>query len=289
VPREIVLRRCVAPGLSVQIATRPFKTSQRAMEQALFRSILPCTEDASPGGMTNSLPQPKQMRRRAKSIAALLAAGLIGGGCAVDARPIPVDPGLTFAVHTVHGGLVVDRVQNGETGVLQSEGGWSSLTNPEFSLHLDGAGGERRLVGIGPVVVHRGTTDEGPVSGRVEPSWDDQAIRLTLRPVTGPPLVSDVFSRIDTIAGMDEITRLDQTSLDLRGSYQALLRDPSGRAVGFLRVDVSPWSSVMAACEGVLPPTVGQGMAVAAAETLGAEIDWIGRHVRGVSRPPEWR
>jgi hypothetical protein len=221
-------------------------------------------------------------------MAALLAVGLLGGGCAVAARPIPVDPGLTFAIHTVHGGLFVDRMQNGETGMLKPEGGWSSFTNPEFDLHLDGAGGERRLVGTGPVVVHRGT-DEGPVSGRVEPSWEDEAIRLTLRPANGPPLVSDVFSRVDNGAGMDELTRNAESSIDLRGSYEAAFRDPTGREVGWLRVHVSPWSSSMAACEGVLPPTVGEGMAVAAAETLGAEVDWIGQHVRGSLRPPERR
>jgi hypothetical protein len=228
-------------------------------------------------------------------MAALLAAGLLGGGCAVAARPIPIDPGLTFAMHIVHGGFVVDRIQNGktgqngETGMLEPEGGWSAFTNPEFDLHLDGAGGERRLVGVGPVVVHRGTSDEGPVSGRVEPSWEDQAIRLTLRPASGPPLTSDIFTRIDNGAGMEELTRLAQDSLDLRGSYQAALRDPEGRQVGWLRVHVSPWSSSMAACEGVLPPTVGEGLAVAAAEALGAEVDYIGQHVRGPLRPPERR
>src|SRR5262249_30699417 len=153
------------------------------------------------------------------------------------ARPMPVDPGSTFAVHAVHGGFVVDRIQNGktgqngETGKLEAEGGWSAFTNPEFDLHLDGAGGERRLVGIGPVVVHRGASDEAPVSGRVEPNWEDQAIRLTLRPANGQPLVSDVFTRIDSVGETEELTRGAQDSLDLRGTYQAALRDPEGRQV----------------------------------------------------------
>jgi hypothetical protein len=197
-------------------------------------------------------------------------------------------------MHVVHGGFVVDRIQNGrtgqngETGTLEAEGGWSAFTKPEFDLHLDGAGGERRLVGIGPVVVHRGTSDEGAVSGRVEPSWDNQAIRLTLRPANGQPLVSDVFTRIDSMGGTNDLTRRAQDSLDLRGSYQAALRDPEGRQVGWLRVRVSPWSS-MAECQGALPPTVGEGLAVAAAEALGAEVDYIGQHVNGVSRPAERR
>jgi hypothetical protein len=222
-------------------------------------------------------------------MAAVLAASLLGVGCGVDARPIPVDPGLTFAAHKVHGGLVVDRMRNGDTGELEPEGGWSSFTNPEFALHLDGAGGDRRLVGTGPVVVHRGTTDEGPVSGRVEPSWDDQAIRLTLRPASGPPLTSDVFTRVDIGGGMEELTRNAQDSIDLRGSYQAALRDPAGKEVGWLRIHVGPSYAMMATCEGVLPPTVGEGMAIAAAETLDTEISWIGSHLRGVSRPPERR
>ena len=184
-------------------------------------------------GMTNSLPEPKKMRRRArvsppgrKRMAVVLAASLLGVGCGVDARATPVAPGLTFAAHTVHGGLVVDHMQNGDTGLAEPEGGWSSLTNPEFDVHFNGAGGDRRLVGTGPIVVHRGTSDEGPVSGRVEPSWDDQAIRLTLSPASGPPLTSDIFTRIDGGGGMEELTRNAQDSLDLRGSYQAALRDP---------------------------------------------------------------
>ena len=222
-------------------------------------------------------------------MAVVLAASLLGVGCGVDARATPVEPGLTFAAHTVHGGLVVDHMQNGDTGIAEPEGGWSSLTNPEFDVHFNGAGGDRRLVGTGPIVVHRGTSDEGPVSGRVEPSWDDQAIRLTLSPASGPPLTSDIFTRIDGGGGMEELARNAQDSLDLRGSYQAALRDPSGKEVGWLRIHVASWSPTMADCEGVLPPTIGEGMAVAAAETLGAEVDWIGNNVRGVSRPPERR
>ena len=220
---------------------------------------------------------------------ALLAAGLLGGGCVVAAEPIPVPPGPTFAAHTVHGGLVVDRMQNGDTGVAEPEGGWSALTNPQFDVHFNGAGGDRRLVGTGPIVVHRGTSDEGPVSGRVEPSWDDQAIRLTLRPASGPPLTSDIFTRIDAGGGQEELTRSAQDSIDLRGSYQAALRDPSGKEVGWLRIHVASWAPTMATCEGLLPPTIGEGMAVAAAETLGTEVDWIGNNVRGASRPPERR
>jgi hypothetical protein len=219
----------------------------------------------------------------------LLAAGLLGGGCVVAANPIPAEPGVTFAAHTVHGGLVVDHMQNGDTGMAQPEGGLSSLTHPEYDVHFNGANGDRRLVGTGPIVIHRGTSDEGPVSGRVEPSWDDQAIRLTLRPTNGPPLKTDVFSRTDAAAGMDEITRTANTSLDLRGSYQATLRDPEGRDVGWLRVEVSPRGATMTKVEGVLPPTVGEGMAVAAAETLREEVDWISQHVRGISQPPERR
>jgi len=220
---------------------------------------------------------------------ALLAAGLLGGGCVVAANPIPVDPGVTFTAHTEHGRLVVDHMQNGDTGTAQPEGGWSSLTNPQFDVHFNGANGDRRLVGTGPVVIHRGTSDEGPVSGRVEPSWDDQAIRLTLRPVNGPPLKTDVFSRRDEVAGMDELTRAANNSLDMRGTYQATLRDPEGRDVGWLRIQVSPRANVMTNVEGVLPPTVGEGMAVAAAETLRTEVDWINQHVRGISNPPERR
>ncbi len=77
--------------------------------------------------------------------------------------------------------------------------------------------------------------------------------------------------------------------MDLRGTYQAELHDPEGRDVGWLRIQVSPWASIMANCEGVLPPTIGEGMAVAAAETLGQEVDWIGMHLRSVARAPERR
>jgi len=96
------------------------------------------------------------------------------------------------------------------------------------------------------------------VIGRVEPSWDNNAIRLTLHPADGPPIQSDVFQRVGTGTGRSVLTRLVDISPEVSGTYQAAMRTPDGAEVGWRRVTIGgrPGSIMW---QGHLPPSVDEG------------------------------
>lgn len=219
----------------------------------------------------------------------LILLAFIGASCAADVRPVPVDSGLTFAAHEAHAGLVIDRTARGKTGMARPVGGLH--LEPAFVLHTeDGAEEELRVTSPGRVVVERRAAGPDAAEvGRVEPSWEDDAIRLTLRPAAGPALQSGRFHRIDDGAGGSVLTRLDRDRIDLEGTYRATLRAPDGRAVGWLGLAVGGSQPGHVAYEGVLPREVDDGLAAGAAEALGSEIAFIEATGRGTSRKSEER
>src|SRR5262245_32128696 len=118
------------------------------------------------------------------------------------------------------------------------------------------------LVWTGHVVVRDGTTEDSPVIARVEPSWDNNAIRLTLRPADGPPIQSDVFERVGVGAAYSMLTRLANSSTEVPGTYQAAMRTSDGAEVGWLRVTVGgrPGSILW---QGDLPASIDEVLAAA--------------------------
>ena len=213
---------------------------------------------------------------------------LITAGCIADAAPVRVDSGVTFAAHETHAGLVIDRDTRGGTGLAQPRGGFFE---PVYLVRTQDGDDERlRIESPGRVVVEgRTTASASPEVGRVEPSWENNAIRLTLRPPDGPPIQTGLFRRTDNGAGGSVFTRLDQDRIDLEGSYQAALRTPDGTTVGWFGFVVGKAQPGHVMYEGVLPPAVDTALAVAAAEALGSEIGFIESTTHGVSRAPEER
>jgi hypothetical protein len=118
--------------------------------------------------------------------------------------------------------------------------------------------------------------------GQVRPTWDDNAIRLHLEPPGGEPIVSDVFSRTEGGGGPPVLTRAVQTILDLRGRYQAPLRDARGVEVGWMRLRIGPYEPAPRIYEATLPAGVSEGLAVAAVLSLAAELDWIEGNTQNV-------
>lgn len=256
-----------------------------------------CTKYASPGVMTTNSTAHRHDRRRHRHDepgralgGSLLALTLMSVGCVADARPVPVDPELTFAAHEVHAGLVIDRTSHGGTGIATPVAGLHFF-EPAFVLRTDGTNDrELRITGPGRVVVEQRAPERGSTElGRIEPSWDNNAIRLTFRPADGAPIQSGRFHRVDHGAGLSVLTRADQDRIDLEGAYRAWLRTPDGRDVGWLSLVVGEAQPGHVMYEGVLPPNIDDGMAAAAAEALGSEIAFIENTSHGVSRKPEER
>jgi len=110
----------------------------------------------------------------------------------------------------------------------------------------------------------------------VDPSWEDGAIRLTIRPATGPTLHTHSFRRVDVTSGLGVLSRNMQSTLDLRGDYRSDLREKDEHVVGWLQVRA--WEpSAQRVYEAVFP----QGFSVvdicAAVVALDSEVEFIRR------------
>jgi hypothetical protein len=220
-----------------------------------------------------------------KGIACALVAGLaLMGGYATASADPPASGDLTFAAHEVHGGLAIDRMQGGKA-VVATAPGWLRMPGSPTLVLRDGNKEEGALWLKAPaeVVVRSEVSGQDPVE-RVTPSWESNALRLTIEPASGPHLTTDVFRREDLGAGPRELTRNTDLSIDLEGSYRAVVRLPDGTPVGWLRARVDPHGSTGIAYEGVLPPQVDEALAVASAEALSSEIDYIQDHAYGTHR-----
>lgn len=221
--------------------------------------------------------------------AMLGALALLASSCMTAAAPVRVDPALTFAAHETHAGLVIDRAPDGRTGLAEPQGGFH--LEPVYVLRTgDGHDEQLRVMGPGRVVVERrAAASEASQVGLVEPTWENNAIRLTIRPADGPPIQSGLFRRTDQGAGTSVLSRLDQDRIDLEGAYQATLRAPDGTSVGSFGLIVGKGQPGHVMYEGILPRDIDGGLAAATAAALGSEIAFIEAQTRGVSRKPEER
>src|SRR5437773_1457569 len=180
--------------------------------------------------------------------------------------------------------LVVDRLGPGRAGELQPPR-WVRLPgDPTFVLEADGERIAALWVLGQRVVVRRAPAEDAPVLGEIDPAWDAGAIRLVIRATDGSSFRTDAFARKVADTGPDALTRASQTVIDVRGTYQAALRDAKGAPVGWLRVRVGPYLPAPRIFEGVVPAAVDPALSAAAAVALDAEIDWIEAHALDVYR-----
>ena len=202
-------------------------------------------------------------------------------GCGVRAVPLNVD--ATFAMHQENRTFVVDRPRSGAPAVVTAAE-WVRLPgDPAWALRHNG---ETRagfwIDGNAGTIARAGLRASDRPLGQVRPTWDDNAIRLHLEPPGGEPIVSDVFSRTEGGGGPPVLTRDTQTILDVRGRYQAALRDATRAEVGWMRVRIGPYEPAPRIYEAKLPPGVSEELAVAAVISLASEIDWIEGHTQNV-------
>jgi hypothetical protein len=227
---------------------------------------------------------------RARTLALFLLAGwgllLSGAGC-VGRSPaqFPIDPGANFAAHQVHGGFVIDRMAGGGTADVVAPGWVRWPGEPDFVLR-DGGRSVAGLWLVAPadVNVRDEMSRSAPLSGQVEPRWENQSIRLTLHPANGEPFETGLFERLSSGGAPNVLSRRAVTTLDTVGLYRAEIRDRGGRPVGWLRVRVSLVDDPARIWEGLLPPGVGAGLAAATTAALSSEIDWIQDHALDVYR-----
>jgi len=219
-------------------------------------------------------------RSRRPAVAGCLAfLGLLAPscGCAVSHAAMPAAPGVTFAAHAVRDGVVVDAMRGGTVAPVVQHG--LGFPHPTFVVEEGPARGEAvTTCGPGCAEVRASTAADAPLVGRVEPRWKDDAIRLTIEPAGAPTLRTTAFVRRDWRNGTAALTRDVDLTTDVNGRYRAELRDDSGAQVGWLRVQLGDQVPAPAVYEGVLPPSVDEGLAAATAVALGSELDWIQSH-----------
>ena len=205
-------------------------------------------------------------------------------GCALHRQPVSVDPGATFAAHREHGGIAIDRLERGRSGRLEPPSVFRWGGKPSFLLESDGQTLAALWLAGSDVTVRSAAADTASAIGHVRPDWDNGAIRLSLEPHDGEPFRTDVLSRQQPGVGLSTLTRAEQTTLDVRGVYEAQVRDRRGAAVGWLRTRISPYQAAPRIYEAVLPAAVPPALAAATAAALDAEIDWIENHSLNVYR-----
>ena len=210
---------------------------------------------------------------RGVRLSVLVLALAVAGCMTPTPPPAALDPGANFAAHRINGGFAIDRYPAGGVGLLEPElVRWGS--DPSFVVRVDGT-----LVGAlgvespAAVVARATASDHSALLQTVEPRWENDALRLTLRPTTGAPFSTTTFRRVGADSGLSELSRTARTNLDVRGTYRADVLDAAKHPVGWLQVRIDdPVEPRL--FEGAIPPSLPVGGA-AAAVALDSEIDWI--------------
>ena len=212
----------------------------------------------------------------------VLVLALLISSCTPRTRFLSGDPDATFVGHEANGILVIDRMPGGQPITVQPRRSWRRGT-VIYVPSEDGVGDwTLSLDAPGEVTIAHAKTQD--TYERVVPSWDDDAIRLTLERNELPLLRTDVLARVAG-AGTSHFSRLAVLSVDVSGTYEGVVRDRVGTRIGWLRLQVGA-NGAHVVCEGLLPPDVGEAVIAATLLALASEVDWIEDHVRDVSRPP---
>ena len=205
----------------------------------------------------------------------VLVVGLAVAGCThPPAARLPVEPLVTFATHRDGDRFVLDRMRTGTTGVLDPPGRFRADYAPDFVFRADDATRAALWVfGRSHVLVRDDVSTTSRRRGEVVSDWEAGAIRLTLFAADGGVLRTDPFVARDG-------RPLARAASTARGTptddvFRAAVRDKQGAEVGWLRVR-SP-----RVYDAVLPPTVDDALAAAAAVALDLEVVWIADRDRG--------
>ena len=210
-------------------------------------------------------------------VPACAAIVLVAGCVRYDTQRVPpIDPEATFAAHSVHGGLTIDRIPGAASGRIDdgSFGRFVAYADDRPIALL-------RLTGLATVVARTSDDAAAPPDVEVSPSWTTEGIRLTITSSAGT-LHTGQFVRTDGRAGMPTLARTGQTNLDVRGTFRADVSDDRGTPRGWFTVYV-PGPDTPRMFVGALagsPIAIGPALALA----LVSELDWIDDHSIDVYR-----
>ena len=203
--------------------------------------------------------------------------------CGCRARAIPLESDASFAMHQENRTFVVDRPKSSAPAVVTAAEWFRTPGAPAWALRRNGETLAAYWIdGNAGTTAWTGSRGSDRPLGDIRPTWDDNAIRLQIVPPDGQPIKSDVFARAGEGGGTSVLTRDAQTILDVRGRYQAALRDATGAAVGWLRLRIGPYEPAARIYEAKLPTGVSDDLAAAAVLSLASEIDWIEGHSQNV-------
>jgi hypothetical protein len=161
---------------------------------------------------------------------------LIALGVAILARTAAAE---TFSARQTHRGFTTNQ-GDGTTGALVAPGLPRHAGDPTLVYEAGGV----PVAGVwsngdNTEVVRSGTSENAPVIGRIVPSWDDDALRLTIEPVGSAAIRTDLFASGGGRHG-PTLNREISTRADLEGTYRATLRSDGGARTGWLSVQVDP-------------------------------------------------
>ena len=233
---------------------------------------------------------PDRRTRRIRSmrlISSGLALALVAGACASRHTTLPAEPGVTLAAHRDGDAFVIDRLPDGETGLLVARGRLHGEDAPELTLKV---AGERRaglwMVGASRVLVRTEASTRAPRIGEVLSSWDGRAIRLAIYDDRdGSTLRTDVFLRSDGGPGAPALAREDPRATELEGTYRAAVRDAHETPVGWMRVQIRPTEHTSRIYDAVFPTAVEGALAAGAVAALDTEVTWLEDHSRPDAGP----
>ena len=213
------------------------------------------------------------MNHLTRGCSGLLAVICITSACASrSGSPVDIsaDPGATFVAHQVSGGLMIDKMEGGQTGALQP----STPSGPQFVLY-SGSTPVAAFWITGPNTLVRSAPDTtAPTIGQVDTTWDKSAIRLMLKPAGHPTFSTSVFKRVGEGAP-EALGQPTDSTVGLRGVYRADVIDAAGKPAGWIQVRFSHGGSAHRVYDGVLPATLNGPLAVAAAARLDAELSAV--------------
>ena len=208
----------------------------------------------------------------------LLVLTALAAGCVrYDTHPLPpFDPAATFVAHSVHGGLAIDRIAGGTTGRVQGrDAGLFVVTTGDTPIAVV------RVTSLATVVGRTQGGEDAPPTLRVTPSWTPEGIRLAVTSPIGT-LHTTSFVRTDGRTGLQTLSRMGQTSLDVRGEFRADVLEAGGTRRGWLTVRVPGPDGPRLFSSDITgtPAAVAPAMALA----LVSELDWIEDHLIDVYR-----